>query len=94
MTIQTGRSIVNDVNRQICLFTAADKRLPLSGSRREPFRSLDMGYALSGKTALVTGANRGIGEAIVDALVAAGVKKVYAAARPATAVASCPSGSM
>ena len=40
-----------------------------------------MGYALSGKTALVTGANRGIGEAIVDALVAAGVNKVYAAAR-------------
>ena len=40
-----------------------------------------MGYALSGKTALVTGANRGIGEAIVDALVAAGVKKVYTAAR-------------
>ena len=40
-----------------------------------------MGYALSGKTALVTGANRGIGEAVVDALVAAGVKKVYAAAR-------------
>ena len=40
-----------------------------------------MGYALSGKTALVTGANRGIGEAIVDALVAAGVRKVYAAAR-------------
>src|SRR4029453_7180780 len=40
-----------------------------------------MGYELSGKTALVTGANRGIGEAIVDALVAAGVKKVYAAAR-------------
>src|SRR6478609_4057919 len=40
-----------------------------------------MGYALSGKTALVTGANRGIGEAIVDALVAAGIRKVYAAAR-------------
>ena len=40
-----------------------------------------MGYALSDKTALVTGANRGIGEALVDALVAAGVKKVYAAAR-------------
>src|SRR3954463_10637450 len=45
-----------------------------------------MGYALSGKTALVTGANRGIGEAIVDALVAAGAKKVYAAARNISAV--------
>src|SRR6266487_6128408 len=40
-----------------------------------------MGYAVSGTIAFVTGANRGIGEAIVDALVAAGVKKVYAAAR-------------
>ena len=40
-----------------------------------------MGYALAGKVALVTGANRGIGEAIVNALVAAGVRKVYAAAR-------------
>jgi NAD(P)-dependent dehydrogenase (short-subunit alcohol dehydrogenase family) len=40
-----------------------------------------MSYPLSGKIAFVTGANRGIGEAIVDALVAAGVKKVYAAAR-------------
>ena len=40
-----------------------------------------MGYPLAGKTALVTGANRGLGEAIVDALVAAGVKRGYAAAR-------------
>src|SRR6476646_12238425 len=46
-----------------------------------------MGYALSGKTALVTGANRGIGEALVDALVAAGVNKVYAAARDIAALA-------
>jgi NAD(P)-dependent dehydrogenase (short-subunit alcohol dehydrogenase family) len=45
-----------------------------------------MGYALSGKTALVTGANRGIGEAIVDALVAAGVRKVYVAARSISAL--------
>jgi NAD(P)-dependent dehydrogenase (short-subunit alcohol dehydrogenase family) len=47
-----------------------------------------MGYALAGKTALVTGANRGIGEAIVDALIAAGVKKVYAGARNISALAS------
>ena len=42
----------------------------LSLAHRETVRSLDMGYAVAGKTALVTGANRGIGEAIVDALVA------------------------
>ena len=40
-----------------------------------------MGYSVKGKTALVTGANRGIGEAIVDALIGAGAVKVYAAAR-------------
>ncbi|KGI78077.1 SDR family oxidoreductase [Oleiagrimonas soli] len=40
-----------------------------------------MSFPLQGKTALVTGANRGIGEAIVDALVASGIGKVYAAAR-------------
>lgn len=40
-----------------------------------------MSSSLAGKTALVTGANRGIGEAIVDALIAAGAQKVYAAAR-------------
>src|SRR5689334_2872794 len=40
-----------------------------------------MGTSIAGKTALVTGANRGIGEAVVDALLAAGAAKVYAAAR-------------
>ena len=40
-----------------------------------------MTFPVAGKIALVTGANRGIGQAIVDALVAAGAKKVYAAAR-------------
>ncbi len=34
-----------------------------------------MNFSIAGKTALVTGANRGIGEAVVDALVAAGAKK-------------------
>ena len=41
-------------------------------ARGEAVRSLVMGYELSGKTALVTGANRGIGEAIVDALIWSG----------------------
>jgi NAD(P)-dependent dehydrogenase (short-subunit alcohol dehydrogenase family) len=36
---------------------------------------------INGKTALVTGANRGIGLAIVNALLESGVKKIYAAAR-------------
>lgn len=46
-----------------------------------------MSFLITGKTALVTGANRGIGEALVDALVAAGAAKVYAAARDINAVA-------
>lgn len=40
-----------------------------------------MSFMISGATALVTGANRGIGKAIVDALVANGAQKVYAAVR-------------
>lgn len=40
-----------------------------------------MAYTLEGKTALITGANRGIGKEILDAFVEKGVSKVYAAVR-------------
>lgn len=40
-----------------------------------------MSYSIQGKTALVTGANRGIGEALVKALLTGGAKRIYAAGR-------------
>jgi short-subunit dehydrogenase len=40
-----------------------------------------MSYSIQGKTVLVTGANRGIGEALVQALIAQGAKRIFAAAR-------------
>jgi NAD(P)-dependent dehydrogenase (short-subunit alcohol dehydrogenase family) len=39
---------------------------------------------IEGATALVTGANRGLGRALTEALLARGVKKIYAAARNPT----------
>ena len=42
---------------------------------------------LAGSFALVTGANRGLGKTIVEALLEAGACKVYPAARQASAVA-------
>lgn len=42
-----------------------------------------MSYSIENKTALVTGANRGIGKAIVDAFIQHGASKVYAGVRSA-----------
>jgi NAD(P)-dependent dehydrogenase (short-subunit alcohol dehydrogenase family) len=45
---------------------------------------------ISGKTALVTGANRGLGHALVDALLERGATRVYAAARDPRSVRDDP----
>jgi NAD(P)-dependent dehydrogenase (short-subunit alcohol dehydrogenase family) len=47
----------------------------------------NMAFHIAGTTALVTGANRGIGRAIVEALLARGAAKVYATARKPEALA-------
>lgn len=46
-----------------------------------PGRRKTSGMEITGTTALVTGANRGLGRALVDALLDRGAARVYAAAR-------------
>ena len=52
-----------------------------------------MSFQIAGTTALVTGANRGIGRAIVEALLARGAAKVYATARRPESLADLVSAS-
>ncbi len=47
---------------------------------------------IDGAVALVTGANRGIGRALTEALLARGVRKVYATARDPEALRTLPDG--
>jgi NAD(P)-dependent dehydrogenase (short-subunit alcohol dehydrogenase family) len=44
-------------------------------------RNIEMGFEVRGKTALITGANRGIGRAILQSVLQHGAAKVYAAVR-------------
>jgi NAD(P)-dependent dehydrogenase (short-subunit alcohol dehydrogenase family) len=64
--------------RVIGVATGPHARLAWSGPLNQPWK-LDM--KIQNATALVTGANRGIGRALVAALLESGVKKVYACAR-------------
>ena len=50
------------------------------------------GQAIGGIVGLVTGANRGIGRAIVEALLERGARKVYAGARNAGKIVVTPPG--
>jgi NAD(P)-dependent dehydrogenase (short-subunit alcohol dehydrogenase family) len=56
-----------------------------------PGKKVSIAMKLEGSVALVTGANRGLGQALVAALLEAGAAKVYAAARDATKLSAASS---
>lgn len=61
-------------------------QLSLANEKRESLRTEKM--KCSGSSALVSGANRGIGQALVHALLGAGVRRIYACARDPKSLAA------
>jgi NAD(P)-dependent dehydrogenase (short-subunit alcohol dehydrogenase family) len=57
----------------------------------QPKTDKEIAMKLEGSVGLVTGANRGLGRALVSALIEAGAAKVYAAARDESKVRAASS---
>src|SRR5258708_13205330 len=62
-------------------WTAAPARVERSATQRSTTMTEPLARQIEGTTALVTGANRGLGMAFVQALLDRGAAKVYAGAR-------------
>src|ERR1700730_23828 len=70
-------TLVTPIVRCPALSLSRDQRPPTQTRKRETMNA----QRIEGAVALVTGANRGIGRALTEALLARGVRKVYATAR-------------
>ena len=56
--------------------------IDFSGNKLQKLRGkINMGYDIKDKVILITGANRGIGKAMVDTFVDCGVAKIYTTVR-------------